>query len=129
MTFEQPEQEKVLRVGEKEFRVGDPVTVIRSDGTIESDWTLKSFGSKVAVAEKVDSKEGVVMTKPIPLEEFLDQQTILEKLDAKNEMAVRLGRKTDAESLAKYWGIETRGKTVAQIQSELDAIIREATGT
>jgi hypothetical protein len=131
MTFEQPEKEKVLRVGEKEIRVADPVTVVRSDGTIESDWHLKSFGTGFAVAEKIDVDSGEILVKPIPLEEFLDEQTLQEKLTAKDKEHVSPSGKEShisPETTARRFGIDTKGKTLAQLDAEIREVIRKATG-
>jgi len=134
MNFERPEQaeqEKILRVGEKEIRIGDPVTVVRSDGTIESDWSLKSFGTGFAVAEKIDINSGETLIKPIPMEEFLDEQTLEEKFAAKDKEYISpSGRESHVspETTAKRFGIDTRGKTLAQLDAEIREVIRKATG-
>ena len=134
MNFEQSEsaeREQVLRVGEKEIRVGDPVTVIRSDGTIESDWSLKSFGTGFAVAEKIDVESGEVLVKPIPMKEFLDEQTLEEKLTAKDKEYIGPnGRESHVspETMARRFGIDTKGKTLAQLDAETREVIRKATG-
>lgn len=48
---------------------GDTVTVTRSSGEIENDWTLRSFGEQFAVVEKI-GPGGKKLQKTVPLEVF-----------------------------------------------------------
>jgi len=119
---------RVFRIGEKEYHVGDKVTVVRPDGTIENDWELRMAGGKFAVAEKIDPTEGTLSRKLIPVEEFQDQQTINEKMDARaKEFATPSGKQMNIspETIAQRFGIDTRGKTLQQIDEEVTRKIRE----
>jgi hypothetical protein len=73
------EQKDFIGWGDKKLRVGDKALVLRSSGEVESDWTLKSFGNKFAVVEKVDVKDGAVLRKVVPVDELGSWQTILEE--------------------------------------------------
>ena len=62
-----------LKGAENKINVGDPVSVVRSDGTYENDWKLKSFGASVAVAEKLQP-DGQMIQKVVPLQTFKQWQ-------------------------------------------------------
>ncbi len=122
--------EKVLRIGDKEVHSGDKVLIERSDGTRENDWELKSFGGKFAVVEKVDAREGMVIRKVLPLEEFYGMQTP----DQVSDRAVRVEHHAEIftsekqAKLAESLGIDMAGKNSDQISRELTAKLREISG-
>lgn len=58
-----------LEVGDRALHQGDTVTVTRSSGEIENDWTLRSFGEQFVVVEKI-GPGGEKLQKTIPLEVF-----------------------------------------------------------
>ena len=127
----QETNEKVYKIGEKEYHAGEKVIVVRSDGTLEQDWELKSVGGKFAVAEKVDTNEGVTLQKVIPIEEFQDAQMLSEKIDAKSREFISPSGKEyniSPETMANKFGIDTKGKTLEQINAEVQKKIREITG-
>jgi len=65
--------EKVLKLGDKEFRPEDTVTVINSNGARETDWTLKSFGAGNAVVVRPNSQGGFDRKVPT-IDQFLQWQ-------------------------------------------------------
>lgn len=73
--LQQPQPETAQIVPGTTVKIGDPVSVIRSDNQVEHDWTLKAFGASTAVAEKPNpDKPGEMLRKPIPLEDFRNWQ-------------------------------------------------------
>lgn len=65
----------------KKLRVGDSVIILRSGGEIEKDWTLKHFGGRFAVVEKVDVADGALLKKVIPVEELAAWQISLQEVE------------------------------------------------
>jgi Mg2+-importing ATPase len=70
MSFEKPniDEPKVLKADNYEFKIGDSVSVVRSDGHVEDDWTLFSFGNRCAVVHKGSGDR--TLQKVIDLKEF-----------------------------------------------------------
>ncbi len=133
------ESKDFIEWGGKKLHIGDNAIVLRNNGTVEDDWTLKSFGQKFAVAEKVDVKNGEMSRKVVPIDEFGSWQTILEKdkepnagsvegnksgVDKGNRKA-RIWRQEDSKKFAEDIGIDT-SKT--DWMFELEKKIREITG-
>ena len=130
---QEPHEENILRVEGMEFKPGDPVTVARSSGHIETDWSLRSFGGRFAVAEKVDTGSGEVLRKAIPITEFAELQKIgqshLDSGYGRYEAEARRSP-TDDEltAMAQKFGIDTQGREVDEWKKELNKKIREITG-
>jgi hypothetical protein len=136
------EKRDFIEAGDKKLRVGDNAMVLRSSGEIEKDWTLKSFGDKFAVVEKVDVKDGAVLRKVVPVNELADWQISLQ--DTKEPYAGldegyggnkgRIDERTPEgraklsevrEKMAKSFGIDT---SKPNWEAEVEKKIREITG-
>ena len=111
---EQAEQtDKVLKIGNREYKQGSIVSVERSDGSIEKDWQLKSWGNEFAIVER-ETLEGEHLKKTVPLEEF---KTLQEKTGLGG--ARRLGSAGTLRA-AKSFGVETEGKNPEEIVEEMN---------
>lgn len=53
---------------------GEQYRVVRSNGQVEDDWELKSYGDKTVVIEKQDPNTPGRLRKVIPLSEFISWQ-------------------------------------------------------
>ncbi len=69
-----PEANKILVVGDKEIKIGDFVFVKRTNGELESGWSLKSFGTKYVVVEKPANEQGDLLRKRVSIDEFKQLQ-------------------------------------------------------
>lgn len=74
---EKNEQEGIdylsVRPGER-IHLGDRITVVRTNGDVEHDWVLRSFGAKSSVLEKLSTDD----RKVVPVEEFIAWQIMHE---------------------------------------------------
>ena len=137
------EKKDFIERGDKKLRVGDKALVLRSSGEVEKDWTLKSFGNKFAIVEKVDVKDSAVLRKVVPVDELGSWQTILEEtkepyagLDegfggnkGRIDAQTPEGRAKLAEiskNMARGFGIDT---SRPNWEAEVEKKIREITGT
>lgn len=58
--------------GGEHIHSGDQVTVVRTDGNVEHDWVLRSFGAKATVLERPSTGD----RKVIPVEDFTSWQIL-----------------------------------------------------
>lgn len=127
MSFEKPniDEPKVLKADNYEFKIGDSVSVVRSDGHVEDDWTLFSFGNRCAVVHKGSGDR--TLQKVIDLKEFKRIQIRAKEGDPQKPRPGRrivLGR-PDIRELAEKVGIDT---TVEGWEEIWKKKMREASG-
>lgn len=128
-------QKDFIDVGDKKLYIGDKVVVLRTNGDFEEDRTLKSFGKKFAVVDKIDIKDGELMTKVIPIEEFIDiYKAFTQPYEGAGLNKGRIDMRTP-EGRAKYAGIPEKMARAFGIdiskkdwQDELEKEIRRVTG-
>lgn len=124
-------REKILSAGNKTIKQGDSVIVTRSNGALERDWTLKSFGTGLAVVEKTDPQTGELLRKYIPIEQFKYQQEVgipPEPYHGNPDSYARRLTTEDRLKMASDFGIDMKGKSQEQILDDLDQVIRRMSG-